>query len=75
VPIAEVLRTRMYAQDYGDLKLARSEYARLGAGASACLTCAHHVCAGACTHGLAINTLLAPMHRMLAPRASDTSVA
>ena len=74
VPIADVLRTRMYAQDYGDLKLARSEYAQLGAGASACLTCAHHVCAGACTHGLAINTLLAPMHRMLAPQASDMSV-
>ena len=74
VPIADVLRTRMYAQDYGDLKLARSEYAQLGAGASACLTCAHQVCAGACTHGLAINTLLAPMHRMLAPQASDTSV-
>jgi predicted aldo/keto reductase-like oxidoreductase len=74
VPIADVLRTRMYAQDYGDLKLARSEYARLGAGAAPCLTCAHQVCAGACTHGLAINTLLAPMHRMLAPQALDTSV-
>jgi hypothetical protein len=64
----------MYAEDYGDLKLARSEYAQLGAGASACLTCAHQVCAGACTHGLAINTLLSPMHRMLASQASDTSV-
>jgi uncharacterized protein len=74
VPIADVLRTRMYAQDYGDLKLARSEYARLGAGASSCLTCAHQVCADACTHGLAINTLLAPMHRMLAPQASGTSL-
>lgn len=74
VPIADVLRTRMYAQDYGDLKLARSEYARLGAGAAACLTCAQQVCAGACTYGLAINTLLAPMHRMLAPQPSDTSV-
>jgi predicted aldo/keto reductase-like oxidoreductase len=74
VPIADVLRTRMYAQDYGDLKLARSEYARLGAGASACLTCAHQVCADACTHGLAINTLLSPMHRMLASQASETSV-
>jgi predicted aldo/keto reductase-like oxidoreductase len=72
VPIADVLRTRMYAQDYGDLKLARSEYARLGAGASSCLTCAHQVCADACTHGLAINTLLAPMHRMLAPQAPGT---
>jgi uncharacterized protein len=73
VPIAEVLRTRMYAQDYGDLKLARDEYARLGAGASPCLSCAHQVCAGACTHGLAINTLLAPMHRMLSQQASHTS--
>ena len=74
VPIADVLRTRMYAQDYGDLKLARNEYARLGAGASPCLTCAHQVCAGACTHGLAIHTLLAPMHRMLSRPESHTSV-
>ena len=65
VPIADVLRTRMYAQDYGDMKLARREYALLGAGASACLTCAQQPCASACTHGLPINTLLAPMHRML----------
>jgi predicted aldo/keto reductase-like oxidoreductase len=73
VPIADVLRTRMYAQDYGDLKLARHEYARLGAGASACLTCAQQVCADACTHGLAIHTLLAPMHHMLASQTSETS--
>src|SRR6266436_231216 len=66
VPIADVLRTRMYAQDYGDMRLARSEYALLGAGASACLTCTAQPCAGACTHGLPINTLIAPMHRMLA---------
>jgi predicted aldo/keto reductase-like oxidoreductase len=73
VPIADVLRTRMYAQDYGDLKLARNEYARLGAGASPCLTCAHQVCAGACTHGLAINTLLAPVHQTLSHQASPAS--
>ena len=66
VPIADALRTRMYAQDYGDMKLARSEYALLGPGAAACLTCTHQPCAGACTHGLPINTLLAPLHRMLA---------
>src|SRR2546425_35943 len=58
VPIADVLRTRMYAQDYGDMRLARSEYALLGAGASACLTCTAQPCAGACTHGLPINALL-----------------
>jgi predicted aldo/keto reductase-like oxidoreductase len=66
VPIADVLRTRMYAQDYGDMKLARREYALLGAGAAACLTCDQHPCAKACTHGLPIDTLLAPTHQMLA---------
>lgn len=66
VPIADVLRTRMYAQDYGDIRLARSEYALLGAGASACLTCTAQPCAGACSHGLPINTMLTPMHRLLA---------
>jgi uncharacterized protein len=65
VPIADVLRTRMYALDYADLRLARDEYARLGAGASACLTCAHHACAGACPHGVPTAELLAPTHRLL----------
>lgn len=66
VPIADVLRTRMYARDYGDMRLARSEYALLGTGAAACLTCTAQPCAGACTHDLPINTLLAPVHRLLA---------
>lgn len=66
VPIAEVLRTRMYAQDYGDMRLARSAYALLGAGASPCLTCTQQPCATACSHGLPINTMLAPMHQLLA---------
>lgn len=65
VPIAEVLRTRMYAQDYGDMRLAHSEYALLGAGAVACLTCTQQPCASACSHGLPIHTMLAPTHRML----------
>lgn len=66
VPIDEVLRTRMYAQDYGDLPLARREYALLGSGASACLTCVQPPCAGACSHGLPLETLLAPTHKLLA---------
>jgi len=57
VPIADVLRTRMYARDYGDAALAREEYARLGAGASACLTCSGAPCAGACPFGLEIGSL------------------
>jgi predicted aldo/keto reductase-like oxidoreductase len=66
VPIAEVLRTRMYARDYGDLELGRSDYAKLGAGAAPCVGCAVRSCAGACPHGVAIEKLTAPAHRLLA---------
>ena len=65
VPIADVMRTRMYARDYGDIRLARSEYAMLSGNAAACLTCDAKPCAGACPHGIATEVLLAPTHRML----------
>ena len=54
VEIAEVLRTRMYDVDYGDHALARTDYAKLGAGAGACLTCTHQACSSACPFGLPI---------------------
>jgi predicted aldo/keto reductase-like oxidoreductase len=66
VPIADVMRTRMYARDYGDMRLARSEYAMLSGNAAACLSCDAKPCAGACPHGIATEVLLAPTHRMLA---------
>jgi predicted aldo/keto reductase-like oxidoreductase len=66
VPIADVMRTRMYARDYGDLRFARSEYAMLSSNAAACLTCDAKPCAGSCPHGIATEVLLAPTHRMLA---------
>jgi len=65
VPIGEVLRTRMYARDYGAIDLARDEYARLGAPASACLTCSGQPCAGTCPHGLAPNVLARATHALL----------
>ena len=65
VEIGEVLRTRMYAVDYKDLRFARAEYAMLGAGASACLSCSAKPCASACVYGLRPDTLLAPTHRAL----------
>jgi predicted aldo/keto reductase-like oxidoreductase len=68
VPVSEVLRTRMYATDYEDLELARSDYATLGAGAAACLSCAGSPCLGACPHGLEISSLTRSAHRMLASR-------
>ena len=64
VPVADVLRTRMYASDYGDPQLARDEYARLGAGAEACLSCAERSCA--CPWGIPIAELTGPTHRLLA---------
>jgi hypothetical protein len=66
VPIAEVLRTRMYAEDYRDAPLARAEYATLGAGASACASCSHQACRDACPFGLAIPELTSRTHRALA---------
>ncbi len=65
VPIADVMRTRMYARDYGDMRFARREYAMLSANAAACLTCDTKPCAGACPHGIATDILLAPTHRLL----------
>jgi predicted aldo/keto reductase-like oxidoreductase len=65
VPIAEVLRTRMYARDYEDTDLARAEYAALGAAASACVGCAHVSCQGACPFGIAIERHTGPTHRLL----------
>ncbi len=66
VPIADVLRTRMYATDYQDLDFARREYANLERNAAACLSCDGAPCRSACSYGLPIADLCAPAHRMLA---------
>ncbi len=66
VAIADVMRTRMYAVDYGDLRMARDEYAMIASNAQACLSCSGKPCAGACPHGLKIDSLTAPTHRLLA---------
>jgi predicted aldo/keto reductase-like oxidoreductase len=65
VQIADVLRTRMYATDYHDSEFARREYAQLSTNAGACLSCSGQPCQNACSHGLPINELCAPTHRML----------
>ena len=66
VAIDEVLRTRMYADDYGDLRLAKREYAGIARNAQACVSCAHQACTGACPFGIDIAGLTAPAHRRLA---------
>lgn len=65
VPIADVLRTRMYAMDYQDLELARREYRDLAVDAAACAGCNGEPCRSACTHGLAIDALCSPTHELL----------
>lgn len=65
VPIADVLRTRMYATDYGDFSFAKAEYKLLAGSASACLSCDGSPCRDACTHGLSIAELCGPTHQML----------
>jgi predicted aldo/keto reductase-like oxidoreductase len=57
VSIADVLRVRMYAEDYGDTPMARDEYSRIGEPATACLSCATQACAAACPYGLPIPEL------------------
>ena len=63
VAIPEVLRTRMYAEDYGDTDLARADYARLArAGSQACLHCSGKPCASACPFGIPIAALTRRTH-------------
>ena len=54
VEIPEVLRARMYDVDYRDPVLARADYAALGAGARACLSCDGAPCLNACPHGVPV---------------------
>lgn len=65
VDIADVLRTRMYATDYGDLAFARESYAALGVNASACADCSGKPCQGACPHGIRIEHLCGSTHALL----------
>ena len=55
--IADVLRVRMYAEDYGDARMARDEYVQIGEPAVACLSCETRACARACPYGLPIPEL------------------
>ena len=65
VPIADVLRMRMYATDYGDFSIAKQEYARLEANASPCLNCDGSPCRDACTYESPVADLCGPTHTLL----------
>ena len=64
VAIHDVLRHRMYFEDYGDEKNAMELYARLERRADACVGC-DAPCAGTCPVGIDIPDRLAGAHRLL----------
>lgn len=64
-PIPDLLRARMYAEDYGDVALARQALAEAGPQAAACLSCSGTPCLGACPHGLPVSVLTRRAARLL----------
>lgn len=66
VPIHDVLRQRMYFEDYGAEKEAMRGYAALEVRADACASCAAP-CAGSCPHDIDIPERTREAHRLLTP--------
>jgi predicted aldo/keto reductase-like oxidoreductase len=64
VPIHDVLRHRMYFEDYGWQKEAMRLYSRLGTNASACAECSAP-CLGSCPIGVPIPERTREAHRLL----------
>jgi len=64
IPINDVLRHRMYFEDYGDEKQAMQGYAKLAVDASPCLTCSAP-CVGGCPEGIPIRERMMGAHQML----------
>jgi predicted aldo/keto reductase-like oxidoreductase len=69
VPVSEVLRTRMYATDYGDRDYASREYAELAVNAAPCVSCLHRSCLGKCSQGLEVARLTRSAHQLLGVRS------
>ncbi len=65
VPISDVLRHKMYSEDYGAERMAMERYAKLSINADACTTCADEACVLACTYGLPIPELTRRAHAEL----------
>jgi aryl-alcohol dehydrogenase-like predicted oxidoreductase len=65
LPIHDVLRHRMYFEDYGEQREAMRLYSQLPVQASVCLGCSGP-CLGACPHGVAIRERTIGAHQLLA---------
>lgn len=65
VQIADVLRHKMYFEDYGAERMAMERYAKLARNAAACAECTHQRCLGSCPYGLSVSELTRQAHRLL----------
>ena len=65
VQIADVLRHKMYFEDYGAERMAMERYAKLAHNAAACAACTHQRCLGSCPYGLSVPELTRQAHRLL----------
>lgn len=65
VSISDVLRHKMYFEDYGAERMAMERYADLSRNAAACVSCAHQACLNACPYGLQIPALTRKAHQLL----------
>jgi len=65
VSLPDVLRARMYAEDYGAPELAQAQFWSAGGASAPCLSCTHHACTGACPHGLDVATLATRGYRAM----------
>ena len=65
VQIADVLRHKMYFEDYGAERMAMEGYAELAHNAAACAECTHQRCLGSCPYGLSVPELTRQAHRLL----------
>jgi predicted aldo/keto reductase-like oxidoreductase len=73
VPIADVMRMRMYDRDYGQTEIASREYDRLEVDATACLSCSGAPCATACPAGLQVPELNRDTARRLGRPLQESS--
>lgn len=64
LPINDVLRHRMYFEDYGDQKQAMQLYSKLEQNADACIGCSAP-CTGACPEGINIQERMLGAHQRL----------
>jgi len=64
LPIDDILRYRMYAEDYGDEREALRLYSKLARRADTCLGCAAP-CLGSCPHGVPIQERMLGAHQIL----------